>query len=85
MANTRRAVRRTLRWAVSGCAAAALVGTSIASAAADPTPVVPSAAQVAAAQAAAASAAAQASVIDAELAAARATLQDQQERAGSAA
>ena len=75
MANTRRAVRRTLRWAVSGCAAAALVGTSI----------VPSAAQVAAAQAAAASAAAQASVIDAELAAARATLQDQQERAGAAA
>ncbi len=85
MANTRRAVRRTLRWAVSGCAAAALVGTSIASAAADPTPVVPSAAQVAAAQAAAASAATQASVIDAELAAARATLQDQQERAGAAA
>lgn len=85
MANTRRAVRRTLRWAVSGCAAAALVGTSIASAAADPTPVVPSAAQVAAAQAAAASAATQASAIDAELAAARATLQDQQERAGAAA
>ncbi len=85
MANSRPLPRRTLRWTLAGFAALTLVSAGAAPAKADPTPVVPSAAQVAAAQAAAGSAAAQVSAIDAELATARAKLQDQQERAGAAA
>jgi len=62
-----------------------MVSGSAAGAAADPTPVVPSADQVSAAAAAAGSAADQVAALDAELADARANLQDQQERAGAAA
>ena len=77
--------RRGLRWAAAGCAALTLVAGSAVGAWADPSPVVPSAEQVAAAAAAAGSGAAQVAALDAELAAARASLQTQQERAGAAA
>ncbi len=85
MASTPPGARRGLRWVIAGCAAVAMVSGSAAGAAADPTPVVPSADQVSAAAAAAGSAADQVAALDAELADARANLQDQQERAGAAA
>ncbi len=85
MAKSARASRRGLRWAIAGSVAVALVASTATGASADPTPVVPSAEQVSAAAAAAGSAEAQVAALDAELAVARATLQEQQERAGAAA
>ena len=85
MAKSARASRRGLRWAIAGSVAVALVASTATGASADPTPVVPSAEQVSAAAAAAGSAEAQGAALDAELAVARATLQEQQERAGAAA
>ena len=85
MAKSARVSRRGLRWAIAGSVAVALVASTATGASADPTPVVPSAEQVSAAAAAAGSAEAQVAALDAELAVARATLQEQQERAGAAA
>ncbi len=85
MASAPPGARPGLRWVIAGCAAVAIASISAGGAAADPAPVVPSAGQVSAAVAAAGSAAGQVAALDAELAAARTNLQDQQERAGAAA
>jgi len=76
---------RSVRWAAAVGCTIALAAAGVGSAAAEPNPVVPSAEQVAAANAAAVGAEAQVATIDAELAAARRSLQEQQEHAGARA